>query len=93
MKTFGKNRDGFTSNDIKYMKLAVKLAEKGRGKTSPNPMVVAIIIPITVVKKICPIPVIIDIFPRSLNIRVSRFIPTKNNRNAIPSSEKTISKS
>ncbi len=44
MKTFSKNRDGFTSDDIKYMKLAVKLAEKGRGKTSPNPMVGAVIV-------------------------------------------------
>ncbi len=44
MKTFGKNKDGFTSDDIKYMKLAVKLAEKGRGKTSPNPMVGAVIV-------------------------------------------------
>jgi diaminohydroxyphosphoribosylaminopyrimidine deaminase/5-amino-6-(5-phosphoribosylamino)uracil reductase len=44
MKTFSKNRDGFVSDDIKYMKLAVKLAEKGRGKTSPNPMVGAVIV-------------------------------------------------
>jgi len=44
MKTFSKNRDGFASDDIKYMKLAVKLAEKGRGKTSPNPMVGAVIV-------------------------------------------------
>jgi len=36
--------DHFTEEDIKYMEQAIKLAEKGRGKTSPNPMVGAIIV-------------------------------------------------
>lgn len=30
--------------DIKFMRLAIKLAEKGRGKTSPNPMVGAVVV-------------------------------------------------
>lgn len=36
--------NNFTKDDIKYMKLAIKLAEKGRGKTNPNPMVGAVIV-------------------------------------------------
>lgn len=31
-------------NDIKYMRMALKLAEKGAGNTSPNPMVGAVIV-------------------------------------------------
>ena len=31
-------------NDIQYMKLALELAKKGRGRTSPNPMVGAVIV-------------------------------------------------
>lgn len=34
----------FSKEDINYMKEAIKLAEKGRGKTSPNPMVGTIIV-------------------------------------------------
>jgi len=33
-----------SDDDIKYMSLALKLAEKGRGKTSPNPLVGAVIV-------------------------------------------------
>lgn len=33
-----------TQEDIKYMKLAIALAEKGRGYTNPNPLVGAIIV-------------------------------------------------
>ncbi len=36
--------DHFSEEEIKYMEQAIKLAEKGRGKTSPNPMVGAIIV-------------------------------------------------
>ncbi len=32
------------NDDIKYMKLALKLAAKARGKTSPNPMVGAVVV-------------------------------------------------
>ena len=31
-------------NDLDYMKLALALAERGRGWTSPNPMVGAVIV-------------------------------------------------
>ena len=31
-------------NDLHYMKLALALAERGRGWTSPNPMVGAVIV-------------------------------------------------
>lgn len=31
-------------NDEQYMQLALKLAEKGRGRTSPNPLVGAVIV-------------------------------------------------
>jgi len=44
MNNFNKNKDSFTDQDIKYMKLAINLAEKGRGKTNPNPMVGAVIV-------------------------------------------------
>jgi diaminohydroxyphosphoribosylaminopyrimidine deaminase/5-amino-6-(5-phosphoribosylamino)uracil reductase len=36
--------NNFTREDIYYMKKAIKLAEKGRGETSPNPMVGAVIV-------------------------------------------------
>ncbi len=36
--------DNFTKEDKKYMKLAIELAEKARGKTMPNPMVGAVIV-------------------------------------------------
>ncbi len=36
--------NNFSTEDIKYMKQAIKLAEKGRGKTNPNPMVGTIIV-------------------------------------------------
>ncbi|MDD3819562.1 MAG: bifunctional diaminohydroxyphosphoribosylaminopyrimidine deaminase/5-amino-6-(5-phosphoribosylamino)uracil reductase RibD [Actinomycetota bacterium] len=36
--------NNFTKEDIYFMKKAIKLAEKGRGKTSPNPMVGAVIV-------------------------------------------------
>jgi len=39
-----KNKDIFTAEDRKYMKIAIKLAEKARGFTSPNPMVGAVIV-------------------------------------------------
>ena len=39
-----KNKDIFTAEDRKYMKMAIKLAEKARGSTSPNPMVGAVIV-------------------------------------------------
>ncbi len=39
-----KDNHNFTKEDIKYMKLAIKLAERGRGDTNPNPMVGAIIV-------------------------------------------------
>ena len=39
-----KNKDIFTTEDRKYMKMAIKLAEKARGFTSPNPMVGAVIV-------------------------------------------------
>lgn len=44
MKNFIKNKGNFSKEDVKYMELAIKLAEKGRGKTNPNPMVGAIIV-------------------------------------------------
>lgn len=44
MNNFNKNKDSFTAEDIKYMRLAIELAEKGRGKTNPNPMVGAVIV-------------------------------------------------
>ncbi|MBC7333858.1 MAG: bifunctional diaminohydroxyphosphoribosylaminopyrimidine deaminase/5-amino-6-(5-phosphoribosylamino)uracil reductase RibD, partial [Actinobacteria bacterium] len=37
-------KDIFSPSDIEHMSLAIKLAEKGRGKTSPNPMVGAVIV-------------------------------------------------
>ena len=39
-----KNNHNFTKEDRKYMELAIKLAERGRGDTNPNPMVGAIIV-------------------------------------------------
>jgi len=36
--------NSFNREDIKYMKKAIKIAEKGRGKTNPNPMVGTIIV-------------------------------------------------
>ncbi|MDD3776074.1 MAG: bifunctional diaminohydroxyphosphoribosylaminopyrimidine deaminase/5-amino-6-(5-phosphoribosylamino)uracil reductase RibD [Actinomycetota bacterium] len=36
--------NNFTLQDKKYMELALRLAEKGRGKTRPNPMVGAVIV-------------------------------------------------
>ncbi len=41
-KTSGITR--FTHEDIKYMRLALALAEKARGRTSPNPIVGAVVI-------------------------------------------------
>jgi len=38
------NTDHFSKEDYLYMKLAMKLAEKGRGKTDPNPMVGTVIV-------------------------------------------------
>ena len=37
-------KDNQTADDIKYMKLALDLAKKGMGWTSPNPMVGAVIV-------------------------------------------------
>ncbi|MBM3706955.1 MAG: bifunctional diaminohydroxyphosphoribosylaminopyrimidine deaminase/5-amino-6-(5-phosphoribosylamino)uracil reductase RibD [Actinobacteria bacterium] len=37
-------KSGFSPEDIKYMKLAVRLAEKARGMTNPNPLVGAVIV-------------------------------------------------
>ncbi len=34
----------FTENDIRYMRLALRLAERGRGKVEPNPMVGCVIV-------------------------------------------------
>ena len=34
----------FTSNDKRFMKKALELAERGRGMTMPNPMVGAVIV-------------------------------------------------
>jgi diaminohydroxyphosphoribosylaminopyrimidine deaminase / 5-amino-6-(5-phosphoribosylamino)uracil reductase len=36
--------DNFSREDIYYMKKAIRLAEKGRGKTNPNPMVGTVIV-------------------------------------------------
>ncbi|MDZ7838706.1 MAG: bifunctional diaminohydroxyphosphoribosylaminopyrimidine deaminase/5-amino-6-(5-phosphoribosylamino)uracil reductase RibD [Actinomycetota bacterium] len=36
--------NNFTDEDKKFMNMALKLAEKGRGKTRPNPMVGAVIV-------------------------------------------------
>jgi diaminohydroxyphosphoribosylaminopyrimidine deaminase/5-amino-6-(5-phosphoribosylamino)uracil reductase len=38
-----KEHNDFTEEDKKYMELAIKLAEKGRGSTNPNPMVGTVI--------------------------------------------------
>jgi diaminohydroxyphosphoribosylaminopyrimidine deaminase/5-amino-6-(5-phosphoribosylamino)uracil reductase len=38
-----KEHNNFTGEDKKYMELAIKLAEKGRGSTNPNPMVGTVI--------------------------------------------------
>ncbi|MBI2914552.1 MAG: bifunctional diaminohydroxyphosphoribosylaminopyrimidine deaminase/5-amino-6-(5-phosphoribosylamino)uracil reductase RibD [Firmicutes bacterium] len=35
---------GFSAEDIGWMRLALELAEKGRGRTSPNPMVGAVLV-------------------------------------------------
>ncbi len=37
-------RANYTSKDEEFMRLALKLAEKGRGKTSPNPVVGAVMV-------------------------------------------------
>lgn len=39
-----KDNHNFTKEDRKYMEIAIKLAERGRGDTNPNPMVGAIIV-------------------------------------------------
>jgi diaminohydroxyphosphoribosylaminopyrimidine deaminase/5-amino-6-(5-phosphoribosylamino)uracil reductase len=39
-----KENSNFTGEDKKYMELAIKLAENGRGRTNPNPMVGTVII-------------------------------------------------
>jgi diaminohydroxyphosphoribosylaminopyrimidine deaminase/5-amino-6-(5-phosphoribosylamino)uracil reductase len=39
-----KNKQSFSAEDQKYMKLAIKLAEEASGDTSPNPMVGAVIV-------------------------------------------------
>ncbi len=44
MNRLDKNNDHFTDEDKRYMELAIKLAEEGRGNTSPNPMVGAVIV-------------------------------------------------
>jgi len=51
--------------------------------------------PIIKVNKTCPIPVIKEIFPTSLIVFGFRWIPTINNKKAIPNCEKTsrVSKS
>ncbi|HAX18317.1 MAG TPA: riboflavin biosynthesis protein RibD, partial [Actinobacteria bacterium] len=36
-------KESFTAEDRKFMKMALMLAEKGRGTVSPNPMVGAVI--------------------------------------------------
>jgi len=38
------NKDIFTKEDIKFMRLAIKLAQKGSGTVSPNPLVGAVIV-------------------------------------------------
>jgi diaminohydroxyphosphoribosylaminopyrimidine deaminase/5-amino-6-(5-phosphoribosylamino)uracil reductase len=38
-----KEHNNFTREDKKYMELAIKIAEKGRGSTKPNPMVGTVI--------------------------------------------------
>src|SRR4030065_2333845 len=44
MSELNKKKTVFSEEDNKYMRLAVKLAGKGRGKTNPNPMVGAVIV-------------------------------------------------
>ncbi len=44
MNELNKIKTVFSKEDIKYMRLAIKLAGKGRGKTNPNPMVGAVIV-------------------------------------------------
>lgn len=44
MNDLNKHNLIFTREDIRYMQQAIKLAEKGRGNTNPNPMVGAIIV-------------------------------------------------
>lgn len=44
MNELNKKKSVFSEADKKYMKLAIKLAWKGRGKTNPNPMVGAVIV-------------------------------------------------
>ncbi len=44
MNELNKKNSVFSEEDQKYMKLAIKLAGKGRGKTNPNPMVGAVIV-------------------------------------------------
>ena len=39
----GKEHNNFTKEDKKYMELAIKIAERGRGDTKPNPMVGTVI--------------------------------------------------
>ena len=60
---------------------------------SENPKASEIIIPIKVVKTICPTPVTIDIFPISLNTLTSSFIPTRKSKKAIPISENITKRS
>ena len=44
MNELNKKKTVFSEEDKKYMRLAIKLAGKGRGKTNPNPMVGAVIV-------------------------------------------------
>ena len=44
MNESNKKKTVFSEEDNKYMRLAIKLAGKGRGKTNPNPMVGAVIV-------------------------------------------------
>jgi diaminohydroxyphosphoribosylaminopyrimidine deaminase/5-amino-6-(5-phosphoribosylamino)uracil reductase len=44
MNELNKKKTIFSEEDNKYMRLAIKLAGKGRGKTNPNPMVGAVIV-------------------------------------------------
>lgn len=44
MNELNKKKPVFSEADKKYMKLAIKLSCKGRGKTNPNPMVGAVIV-------------------------------------------------
>lgn len=44
MNAFSNYKESFGQSDIRYMSLAIRLAEKGRGKTNPNPMVGAVIV-------------------------------------------------